>query len=112
MWNIDFKGQAKLGNGHWCYPLTITDDFSRFLLCLEAQKSTKAKPVKENLERLFTDYGLPDVIKSDNGTPFATRAVGGLSNLSIWLIKLGITPERIEKESLPKMVVMSECTGR
>lgn len=97
VWNIDFKGQAKLGNGHWCYPLTITDDFSRFLLCLEAQKSTKAKPVKENLERLFTDYGLPNVIKSDNGTPFASRAVGGLSNLSIWLIKLGITPERIEK---------------
>lgn len=97
VWNIDFKGQARLGNGQLCYPLTVTDDFSRYLLAIDASGTTSHDVVRACLERLFAEYGLPEVIKSDNGVPFASQAIGGLSRLSKWLIKLGIVPERIDK---------------
>ncbi|MFM2483480.1 DDE-type integrase/transposase/recombinase, partial [Celerinatantimonas sp. YJH-8] len=97
VWNIDFKGQAPLGDGQWCYPLTVTDDYSRYLLAVDALLSTRSPDVKAALERLFHANGLPDVLKSDNGYPFASKGLGGLSQLSIWLVKLGIRPERITK---------------
>ncbi|MEI8611764.1 DDE-type integrase/transposase/recombinase [Enterovibrio norvegicus] len=97
VWNIDFKGDKALGNGKRCYPLTVTDDFSRYLLACEGLESTALASTQVVLEKLFEEHGLPNVIKSDNGTPFASRSIGGLSRLSIWLIKLGIVPERIDK---------------
>lgn len=97
VWNVDFKGEAKLGNGRRCYPLTLSDDFSRYLLCCQGLDSTAGAPVRTCFEQVFTDYGVPEVIKSDNGTPFASTAIGGLSALSKWFIQLGIVPERIDK---------------
>jgi transposase InsO family protein len=97
VWCIDFKGDALLGNGERCYPLTITDLFSRMLLAIVALPSTAHDGVVPVFERTFRDYGLPKVIRSDNGTPFAcASALGGLSRLSAWFIELGIWPERIE----------------
>jgi len=97
VWNIDFKGDVQLGNGQRCYPLTLSDDFSRYLLCCQGLKSTARLPVKALLEAAFREYGQPEIIKSDNGVPFAARTIGGLSRLSIWLIQHGIIPERIDK---------------
>lgn len=97
VWTVDFKGDRKLKSGVRCYPLTICDDYSRYLMECKALKSIASEPVEKCFEALFCKYGLPSVIKSDNGTPFASRAVGGLSRLSMWFISLGITPERIAK---------------
>ncbi|MDH2998708.1 integrase [Pasteurellaceae bacterium LFhippo2] len=95
-WSVDFKGQFQLGNKKWCYPLTITDNFSRFLLLCEALPNTRATPVMTLFERLFNEVGLPSAIRSDNGSPFASTALGGISRLSKWWIDLGIRPERIK----------------
>lgn len=97
VWNIDFKGHATLGNDMPCYPFTVTDDFTRYILDIKALKNTSHNPVKHCFERLFHTFGLPECIKSDNGSPFASTAIAGLSHLSVWFIKLGITPERIQK---------------
>ena len=99
VWCIDFKGQFKLGNGQWCYPLTVTDGFSRALLCAHALTSTKLEPVRRVFIRLFKKYGLPEVILSDNGTPFASTGIRGLSRLSVWWIRLGIRHVRTEPSS-------------
>jgi transposase InsO family protein len=96
LWSVDFKGQFKLDTGQWCFPLTLMDDYSRYLLGCEGQKSVSTKPTKSNFKQLFKKYGLPKRIRSDNGVPFASSATAGLSTLSIWWIKLGIHPERIE----------------
>jgi len=96
VWGVDYKGQFKLGNGNMCYPLTITDSHSRFLLCCQALKSTCHDDAKCWMEQTFREYGLPDAIRSDNGTPFASIAAGGISRLSMWWIQLGIRPERIK----------------
>lgn len=96
LWSVDFKGQFKLGNGQWCYPLTVMDDVSRHLMGVLAQSTTKTEPTQKAFTRLFKEYGLPRMIRSDNGTPFASRAAAGLSQLSMWWIRLGIYPERIE----------------
>jgi transposase InsO family protein len=96
LWCIDFKGQFRLGNGQLCYPLTVTDHYSRFLLGCEALDSTQGKPAKEALKHVFREYGLPDSMRSDNGPPFASNSIAGLSELSVWWLKLGIAPERIE----------------
>jgi putative transposase len=93
---IDFKGQFRLGNGKYCYPLTVTDHFSRFILCCEALENTSWKPVQKIMEGLFRKYGLPKVIRSDNGSPFASVGLMGLSQLSVWFTSLGIRCERIE----------------
>lgn len=95
LWSVDFKGQFKLGNGDWCYPLTVMDDRSRYLLGACAQQTTDLPTTRTAFVRLFRRYGLPERIRSDNGTPFASRATAGLSRLSIWWIRLGICPERI-----------------
>lgn len=95
VWSADFKGQFKVG-GRYCYPLTITDNFSRYILAVEGVNGTQEKTAKPIFERAFHENGLPWRIRTDNGAPFASKAVGGLSRLSIWWVKLGITPERIE----------------
>jgi len=96
LWCIDFKGQFRLGNGRLCYPLTVTDHYSRFLLGCEALQSTQGTPAKEALKHVFREYGMPSAIRSDNGPPFASNSIAGLSVLSVWWLKLGIVPERIE----------------
>jgi len=97
VWSIDYKGQFYMKNGHVCYPLTISDNLSRFLLGCKALQGPRYAPTRKHLELIFREYGLPDAIRSDNGTPFAGKGVGGLSQLSVWFIQLGIIPERIEK---------------
>lgn len=94
-WSIDYKGQFRLGNERWCYPLTITDNYSRYLLACDAFERISGVHVKGVLERLFKEHGLPKVIRSDNGSPFASRSLAGLSQLSVWLMRLGIKHERI-----------------
>jgi transposase InsO family protein len=96
VWSIDFKGQFKTGDGRYCYPLTLTDNFSRYLLLCQGMLHPRLAETKLWVERAFKEYGLPRAIRSDNGTPFASVGLGGLSPLSVWLIKLWIRPERIE----------------
>lgn len=95
VWSADFKGQFKV-RGRYCYPLTITDNFSRYVLVVQSTKDTQAESVMPVFEKAFREFGLPWRIRTDNGAPFASKAIGGLSRLSIWWVKLGITPERIE----------------
>ena len=97
LWCVDFKGEFKLGDGRYCYPLTVTDQASRFLLACEAFESTKEPPVIEAFLRLFKERGLPDTIRSDNGLPFASpNGLYNLSKLSVWWLRLGIEIERIK----------------
>lgn len=97
VWSTDFKGQFRLTNGDLCYPLTAQDAFSRFVIGTTALNSTASLPVEIAFTRHFQEYGLPRVIRSDNGVPFASpSALGRLSKLSVWWISLGIRPERIE----------------
>ncbi|MCA1837936.1 MAG: helix-turn-helix domain-containing protein, partial [Actinobacteria bacterium] len=97
VWSTDFKGQFRLTNGELCYPLTAQDTFSRFVIGTTALSSTASLPVEIAFSRHFEEYGLPQVIRSDNGVPFASpAAIGRLSKLSVWWIRLGIRPERIE----------------
>jgi len=94
---IDFKGDFRVGDGRRCYPLTLIEGSSRFLLRCQGLTHKDLPLTWAVLEAAFRQYGLPDVIRSDNGTPFcSSRAVGGLTKLSVWWIKLGIRPERID----------------
>jgi transposase InsO family protein len=96
LWCVDFKGEFKLGNGRYCYPLTITDQASRYLLACEAFELKKEAAVFEAFRRLFTERGLPNAIRSDNGVPFASpNGLYNLSKLSVWWLRLGIAIERI-----------------
>ena len=95
LWSVDFKGQFKTRDGSWCYPLTVMDHESRYLLACCNQSGTRFKPTRKVFESLFRIYGLPARIRSDNGVPFASNSPGGLSQLAIWWIRLGIYPERI-----------------
>jgi transposase InsO family protein len=96
VWSADFKGQFELGNSRMCYPLTISDNHSRYLLCCQGMYNPTTGPTQAWFERTFREYGLPGAIRTDNGVPFASIALGGLSELSVWLLKLGVWPERIE----------------
>jgi transposase InsO family protein len=96
LWSADYKGQFKLQDGRWCYPLTIMDHLSRYLLCCHGLDGPRFAETQQAFRRCFQDYGLPWRIRTDNGVPFATTATGGLSRLAIWWITLGILPERIE----------------
>lgn len=96
VWTADFKGQFRLGSGEYCYPLTVADAYSRYLLECRCLRGTAHNDSKTVFEHLFREYGLPDRIRTDNGIPFAAMSVGGLSQLSIWWIRLGIIPERIQ----------------
>ncbi|MCK1493311.1 IS481 family transposase [Bradyrhizobium sp. 180] len=97
LWCADFKGEFKLGNARYCYPLTVTDQASRFLLMCEAMESTREELAVTAFERLFAERGLPLSIRSDNGVPFASpNALFNLSKLSVWWLRLGIAIERIK----------------
>jgi len=96
VWCCDFKGHFSTGDGQRCYPLTITDGFSRYLFRCQGLPRSNYASVWPIFECAFREYGLPQAIRSDNGPPFASRALRGLSRLSVWWIKLGIEPERIE----------------
>lgn len=97
LWCVDFKGEFKLGDGRYCYPLTVTDQASRYLLACEAFSSNKEVPVFEAFRRLFAERGLPNAIRSDNGVPFASpNGLYNLSKLSVWWLRLGIAIERIK----------------
>lgn len=95
LFTIDYKGQFRLGDRSYCYPLTIVDHFSRYLLACEGLPNNEQAPTKTVFERLFREYGLPRVIRSDNGSPFASPGICRLSRLSVWWIRLGIEIERI-----------------
>ena len=94
-WSADFKGDFRLGNGRRCYPLTLTDNHSRFILQCRALSRMTTDAVKPWFEWVFREYGLPETLRTDNGPPFASLALGGLSQLSAWWVRLGIRPERI-----------------
>ena len=96
VWSADYKGHFRTGNGIYCYPLTVTDGFSRYLLGCQALNSTAVAEAKPVFTRLFKEYGLPKRIRTDNGVPFATNTLARLSSLSAWWVRLGILPELIE----------------
>jgi transposase InsO family protein len=94
VWCADFKGHFGIG-GDRCYPLTISDGFSRYLLRCQALRRPLFRCVRPVFESAFREYGLPRAIRTDNGPPFSTLAPGGLSQLAVWWVRLGIRPERI-----------------
>jgi len=97
LWCADFKGQFLLGNRRYCYPLTITDQHSRYLLACEGLESVKEGGAFPVFERVFKEFGLPAAIRTDNGVPFSSpHALFGLSKLSVWWLRLGIAIERIK----------------
>ncbi|HEY5299760.1 MAG TPA: IS481 family transposase, partial [Acetobacteraceae bacterium] len=97
LWCADFKGEFRLGNSRYCYPLTVTDHASRFLLLCEALDSVREVTAIAAFQRLFAERGLPDAIRTDNGVPFASpNALFNLSKLSVWWLRLGIAIERIK----------------
>ncbi len=93
---MDYKGWFRVGDGTRCDPLTINHAYSRASLVCRAMVSPKTSDVKQRLEEAFWKYGLPRAILSDNGTPFASSGIGGLSRLSVWLLRLGVRSLRIE----------------
>jgi transposase InsO family protein len=95
VWCADFKGQFRVGEGTLCYPLTISDACSRFLVRCQALPAIEGARVRPLFDAAFREYGLPAAIRTDNGPPFASTALGGLTPLSVWWVKLGILPERI-----------------
>jgi putative transposase len=96
VWCADFKGWFRCQDGSRCDPLTVTDAYSRFLLKCQAAKQADTLHTQPLFEAAFREYGLPERIRIDNGSPFASTGIGGLSELSVWWIRLGIRPERIE----------------
>jgi putative transposase len=96
LWCTDFKGPFRTGDGVRCDPFTLTDAYSRYLLSVKAVDKAGYADCRRELERVFREYGLPRAIRSDNGPPFASVGVTGLSRLAVWWLKLGIMPERIE----------------
>jgi len=96
LWSADFKGHFRTADQRYCYPLTLSDGFSRYLLMCRGMLEPTTEAVWPWFERAFREYGLPLAIRTDNGPPFASRSLGGLSRLSAWWVRLGIRPERIE----------------
>lgn len=96
LWCADFKGHFKTGDGIYCYPLTVTDGYSRFLLECQGLTTTSCGDSKPVFRRLFQEYGLPERIRTDNGVPFATVSLARLSTLSAWWVRLGVLPDLIE----------------
>lgn len=97
VWTADFKGEFRLGCGRLCYPLTIVDAHSRYVLDCRGLPGTRTAGARSTFERVFRTYGLPEVIRTDNGIPFCTQAIGGLSQLAVWWIRLGIRLERTRR---------------
>jgi transposase InsO family protein len=96
-WTTDHKGQFRVGTGELCYPLTIADAHSRYLLACDGLRGTSTEAARPVFERVFRACGLPERILSDNGAPFGSTALLGLSRLSVWWLKLGIEVTRIER---------------
>lgn len=96
IWTGDYKGQFKTLDGVYCFPLTVLDACSRYLLACEALEAIRQETARAVFERLFHEFGLPDIIRTDNGVPFATCAAARLSKLSVWWVHLGIYPELIQ----------------
>jgi transposase InsO family protein len=96
IWSADFKGHFRTRDGRYCYPLTVTDNFSRYLLGCQALASTEVAGAKPVFVNLFREFGLPSRIRTDNGVPFATVTLARLSSLSAWWVRLGILPDLIE----------------
>jgi transposase InsO family protein len=96
IWAADYKGQFRLKNGNYCFPLTVSDLSSRYLLGCDAHPAISLQKSFAHFKGLFGTYGLPSRIRTDNGVPFASNALARLSQLSVWFIKLGIYPELIE----------------
>ena len=96
IWTADFKGQFKTRDGRYCFPLTVVDGASRYLLACRGLTSVRTEEARPVFQELFHTYGLPTRIRSDNGVPFATIALGRLSPSSVWWIRVGILPELIE----------------
>ena len=99
LWTADFKGHFRTRDGVYCYPLTVADQHTRFLLACHGLLSTKGLGVRPVFDRLFREYGLPDAIRSDNGVPFATTGIHGLSQLNVWWLRLGIQHQRTRPAS-------------
>ena len=96
VWCLDFKGWFRTRDGQRCDPLTLADAASRYLLVCHGLPQPRGLEVRQVLERAFREYGLPQTMRTDNGPPFASVGLGGLSALAVWWVKLGILPERIE----------------
>jgi putative transposase len=111
-WCADFKGQFKTADGIYCYPLTVTDGHSRFLLACQALRSTTVEESRPVFTRIFKEYGLPNRIRTDNGVPFATNTLARLSQLSAWWVRLGVLPERIEPGKPQQNGDTSACIAR
>jgi transposase InsO family protein len=99
LWTADFKGHFRTQDGVYLYPLTIVDHHTRFLLTCHGLRSTKCELAKPIFERAFCEYGLPRAIRTDNGVPFATAAIHGLSFLNVYWMQLGIVHQRIRPSS-------------
>ena len=95
VWPADFKGHFKTGDGVYCYPLTVTDHFSRAVLLCRGLPSTQGGPVRAAFLALFREVGLPEAIRTDNGVPFASTGLHGLTPLNVWWMQLGIEHQRI-----------------
>jgi putative transposase len=99
LWTADFKGHFRTRDGVYCYPLTVADQHTRYLLACHGLLSTKGLGVRPVFDRLFREYGLPDAIRTDNGVPFATTGIHGLSQLNVWWLRLGIQHQRTRPAS-------------
>jgi transposase InsO family protein len=95
VWTVDFKGEFPTGDGILCYPFTLRDGFSRFVLRCTALTATRTEDAQAQCLRAFAAFGLPERMRSDNGPPFGAPALAGLSRLAVWWLRLGILPERI-----------------
>src|SRR2546427_2754988 len=95
LWTADFKGHFRTRDGIYCYPLTVADQHTRYLLACHGLLATRGHGVRPIFDRLFREYGLPRAIRTDNGVPFATTGIHGLSQLNVWWLRLGIHHQRI-----------------
>jgi putative transposase len=99
LWTADFKGHFRTRNGIYCYPLTIADQDTRYLLCVQGLLNTRSMSARPVFERVFREYGLPLAIRTDNGVPFANTGLHGLTRLNVWWLRLGIQHQRIRPAS-------------
>ena len=112
IWCADFKGWFLTGKGERIDPLTMTDAHSRYLLRCQSVEKTNTEQVQAIFAAAFREYGLPQTIRTDNGAPFASRAIAGISRLSIYWMKLGISRSGSSQVTRSKMGVTSVCIGR
>lgn len=109
-WSADFKGEFRMGDANLCYPLTVQNGHSRFLLECRGMHGLDLQATRRRFGHLFREFGMPERIRTDNGHPFASRAIGRLSQLSVWWVSLGIIPDFIEPR-LSRTAATSGCTG-